>query len=312
MSYNYNGYEYERSQRTRQHDENVLSSSDARLGYDAVDGSKKLPYLNTDYDNIERNGSGNRYESTNNYNTNRCENTAIYPDRNRSESTLYQSRNHYEEAHQSRNRYEDIQHSRNHYEDMQHSRNHYEDRHQSRNKHYGGNYQNQNQYDEDNNIRHNRNYYEDDTNHSISQDTNRLAASERLNNSKRFTSSSSSSRNNRSSRKKFYENEDILGEKEVVTVRTLVKPLKTSIIVEIMPGLEVTLRSADETREAIRKHFYNPTLCYGCFKEFFCIADAKYHICPQCKVVSPLENDCIPNSKRHGVGMGFTVESLAS
>ena len=81
--------------------------------------------------------------------------------------------------------------------------------------------------------------------------------------------------------------------------------------VEIAPGVDAPLRNSDETMGAISRNFIVSALCFGCEASLYCIADAKFLICPQCRVVSPLliENDD-GSASGHGVGLGFTRETL--
>lgn len=85
-----------------------------------------------------------------------------------------------------------------------------------------------------------------------------------------------------------------------------------SPMVEISPGVHEPLRGADETVRAVRHDFYVPIACFGCSNDIFCIADAKYVICPECRVVSPIEEGALEGQalKQHGLGLGFTCESL--
>jgi hypothetical protein len=86
----------------------------------------------------------------------------------------------------------------------------------------------------------------------------------------------------------------------------------TSKMVEISAGVHEPLRGADETVRAIRQDFYVPISCFGCSKDIFCIADAKYVICPECRVVSPIEEGALDGQslEQRGLGLGFTCESL--
>lgn len=83
-------------------------------------------------------------------------------------------------------------------------------------------------------------------------------------------------------------------------------------LVEISPGVHEPLRKADETVTAVRHDFYVPVCCFGCSEEIFCIADAKYVICPTCRVVSPIEEGALDGQvlRQHGLGLGFNCESL--
>ena len=86
--------------------------------------------------------------------------------------------------------------------------------------------------------------------------------------------------------------------------------------IEISPGVTATLRSKEETLDAIRHDFILPVACFGCCQDLFCIADAQYVICPTCRVVSPLlqqqqqqqAHDGPP--AKGGLGLGVSFESL--
>lgn len=93
----------------------------------------------------------------------------------------------------------------------------------------------------------------------------------------------------------------------------LVQPPPSEVtMVEISPGVSEPLRKADETIVAVRNDFYVPVSCFGCTQDIFCIADAKYVICPTCRVVSPIEEGALDGQvlTQHGLGLGFTCESL--
>jgi hypothetical protein len=79
--------------------------------------------------------------------------------------------------------------------------------------------------------------------------------------------------------------------------------------IEISPGVHVRLRGADETWKAIANDFYMPTECICCESMIFCIQNADYVLCPDCRVVSRMED---PSSRGvGGVGLGFKYEDLA-
>jgi hypothetical protein len=85
-----------------------------------------------------------------------------------------------------------------------------------------------------------------------------------------------------------------------------------STMVEISPGVHEPLRGADETVRAVRQDYYVPISCFGCSNDIFCIADAKYVICPECRVVSPIDEGALDGQalKQHGLGLGFSCASL--
>jgi len=159
-------------------------------------------------------------------------------------------------------------------------------------------------------IHHNTNHCEDGIKCSISHD-NITMGNGSTGSKQNFVHSSggtSSSSNRNRSRKEYYEKQDSIDEIEEVKLA----PIESSINIEIMPGVEVPLRSADETHEAIRNHFYIPATCFGCASELFCILDAKYLICPDCRSVNPLpeENYSSNSYNKRGIGMGFKCEDI--
>jgi hypothetical protein len=79
--------------------------------------------------------------------------------------------------------------------------------------------------------------------------------------------------------------------------------------IEISPGVQVRLRGADETWRAIEYDYYMPAECICCESTIFCIQDADYILCPDCRVVSRLEGSS--SRGMGGVGLGFKYEDLA-
>jgi hypothetical protein len=79
--------------------------------------------------------------------------------------------------------------------------------------------------------------------------------------------------------------------------------------IEISPGVHERLRGADETRKAIENDFYMPAECICCESTIFCIQNADYILCPDCRVVSRMKD--ISSHERGGVGLGFKYEDLA-
>jgi hypothetical protein len=79
--------------------------------------------------------------------------------------------------------------------------------------------------------------------------------------------------------------------------------------IEISPGVQVRLRGADETWKAIENDYYMPAECICCESTIFCIQDADYVLCPDCRVVSRMEG--LSSRGMGGVGLGFKYEALA-
>jgi len=83
---------------------------------------------------------------------------------------------------------------------------------------------------------------------------------------------------------------------------------KADTRIELAPGITARLRGSKETIECVERDFYLPCTCFSCQAHLCCIMDAKYVLCPLCRVVSPLE-EC-PKGFDGGVGLGFTFEAL--
>jgi hypothetical protein len=80
------------------------------------------------------------------------------------------------------------------------------------------------------------------------------------------------------------------------------------ITLEIAPGHYARLRGADETWACVERDFYMPVTCFACTSELCCIQDATYVLCPNCRVVSPM--DGMEPTHDGGVGLGFTMDDL--
>mmetsp|Transcript_13096 Transcript_13096/g.24812 ORF Transcript_13096/g.24812 Transcript_13096/m.24812 type:complete len:287 (+) Transcript_13096:72-932(+) len=79
--------------------------------------------------------------------------------------------------------------------------------------------------------------------------------------------------------------------------------------IEIAPGITARLRGANETWAALENDFFLPTQCFCCQLDICCIMDANFVLCPECKVVSPMDG-CAGNGFDGGVGLGFTFDDL--
>ena len=80
--------------------------------------------------------------------------------------------------------------------------------------------------------------------------------------------------------------------------------------IEVSPGEFSRLRGADETWRAIKCDFYMPCECMCCRLTIFCIQDAQFVLCPDCRVVSPMDGKVFEGTDG-GVGLGFKMEDLA-
>jgi hypothetical protein len=79
--------------------------------------------------------------------------------------------------------------------------------------------------------------------------------------------------------------------------------LSPHIEIEIAPSVFVPVRDGEETGDAIRQGNCVNVYCFSCATELLCISDAKYVLCPDCNVVSPVD---LPG-KRHGIGVGLEM-----
>ena len=87
--------------------------------------------------------------------------------------------------------------------------------------------------------------------------------------------------------------------------------------VEVTPGVEVTLRSAPETWQAIKYGCTIQTSCHGCGSDLHVIEDAAHVVCPDCWMIGPVEQSIggIPlefdgASDNHGLGLGVKASDL--
>ena len=90
-------------------------------------------------------------------------------------------------------------------------------------------------------------------------------------------------------------------------------------MIEVSPGQFLLLRGAEETWRAIACDFYMPCACACCSLTLFCIQDACFVLCPDCRVISPMldhhhhhHNGITFEGFEGGVGLGFTMEDLRS
>lgn len=85
------------------------------------------------------------------------------------------------------------------------------------------------------------------------------------------------------------------------------------ILVEITPGVEVPLRRACETQDAVSNNFYTAVSCMACANmDLYAIADVAYFVCPSCKTMCSVDEKSFNGRpiERHGLGLGFTSETL--
>jgi hypothetical protein len=88
-----------------------------------------------------------------------------------------------------------------------------------------------------------------------------------------------------------------------------------TIRIEVAPGIELRLRGSKETWAAIKECRITVTSCCCCLTELHCIEDAELVVCPDCWVVSPVDQSIggIPiegdsNESDPSVSLGVKVE----
>ena len=84
--------------------------------------------------------------------------------------------------------------------------------------------------------------------------------------------------------------------------------------IEVAPGEFLPLRGAIETWKAVQCDYYIPSTCFACSDTIFCIQDARFVLCPMCRVVSPIDIENAADEascSTFGVGLGFTFDELA-
>jgi hypothetical protein len=83
-------------------------------------------------------------------------------------------------------------------------------------------------------------------------------------------------------------------------------PPFTHAEMEISPGVFVPLRGSQETLDAMREGDCVNVHCFCCAAKLLCISDAEYVVCPDCRVVSPVD---LPGKRDvGGVGLGLRAD----
>lgn len=82
--------------------------------------------------------------------------------------------------------------------------------------------------------------------------------------------------------------------------------------VEICPGMFIPLRGSEETWRALKNGKTESVDCFCCQVKLLCVVDAKYVLCPECRVVSPAAADKKhpPGIVLHGVGLGVVMDAF--
>jgi hypothetical protein len=101
-------------------------------------------------------------------------------------------------------------------------------------------------------------------------------------------------------------------------------------MIEIAPGVEIRLRDAEETENAIAHGFYIQCECLYCTtvssntltRDVYCILDCDYVLCPECRTIypnplttsiggtnmnTPVNGSTATTSCTGGLGLGFHI-----
>jgi hypothetical protein len=89
-----------------------------------------------------------------------------------------------------------------------------------------------------------------------------------------------------------------------------VRPAPPPATVEVAPGVFEPLRSAAETWKAIETGNIVGAVCLSCNFDLHCVDDAKYVLCPSCRVVGPVETSLL-GFYGQGIGLGITAIQLS-
>jgi hypothetical protein len=91
------------------------------------------------------------------------------------------------------------------------------------------------------------------------------------------------------------------------------------IEVEVGPGVFLPLHGTEETMSAMQEGQLVSCTCYVCTLTVMCVPQASFVLCPDCRVVSPVERSAVPTTMKHGaapscetggVGLGMKLEEF--
>jgi hypothetical protein len=86
-----------------------------------------------------------------------------------------------------------------------------------------------------------------------------------------------------------------------------------SLQIEISTGMFAPLRGAEETLAAVEDGNVEQCECVCCSTKLICIADAKYVLCPECRVIIPWQSSLTQSPfQSAGVGLGMTFQEYNS
>jgi hypothetical protein len=90
---------------------------------------------------------------------------------------------------------------------------------------------------------------------------------------------------------------------------------------EVSPGIFLPLHGSQETLSAMQQGQLVSCACFVCTLTIMCVPQASYVLCPDCRVVSPVERSAVPMSMKYGtalsgevggVGLGMKMEEYRS
>lgn len=77
-------------------------------------------------------------------------------------------------------------------------------------------------------------------------------------------------------------------------------------LIEVCPGVFLKLRGSSETWHALQAGRVVKTNCHVCERRLWCIQDAEFVLCPDCRVVSPIEGRA--GIQGGGLGLGLRTD----
>lgn len=101
-------------------------------------------------------------------------------------------------------------------------------------------------------------------------------------------------------------------DEEFPTASSPTEPTATSMLeIEVAPGVFRPFRGAMETMLAIRSGHVVEIICACCQTWLLCVRDAEYCLCPDCRVISPIESQ-EPSNEGGGISLGCAKSSLST
>ena len=85
------------------------------------------------------------------------------------------------------------------------------------------------------------------------------------------------------------------------------------LMIQVQPGIKKPLRGSDETWKAIEDGRVTITCCVSCQIDLNCVEDAELVVCPDCTMISPVDQTTDAGSNRnhrYGVGVGIKPEAI--